>query len=315
MTVLSPADVAVALFAYRRPDELGRTLGALERAGFRRITAFSDAPESAEVAPLVEHVRELLAGVGWADVELVERETHLGLTRSIRTGLDELFAKEERAVVVEDDVLVASEFGRYVVAGLARYADEERVAGITGHRMPFSRRWLRAHPYDAFVLPRFFGWGWASWRRAWLTFDFDRDRLLARLRSETVPPERGGADMAWMLRKRLVQRSLAGAWDVDCAASMLLGSQLFVCPTWNMVENIGLATGTHHQAPSKGFRFEPEHGPDDLKRLRWPPVDPDPRIAKGFQIFTENQGGWKARRVVPRSIRMLARRVRRTYEL
>ena len=112
-----------------------------------------------------------------------------------------------------------------------------------------------------------------------------------------------------------MNRSLAEAWDVDCAASMLLGGQLFVCPTWNMVENIGLATGTHPQAQSKGFRFEPEHRPTDLDRLRWPPVDPDPRVAKGFQIFTENPGGGKARRVVPRPIRMLARRVRRTYEL
>jgi hypothetical protein len=312
---MDPGDVPVALFAYRRPAELAQTLGGLERAGFRRIIAFSEAPGSQAERPLVEEVRELLAGVSWAEVDVVERDEQLGLSRSIRRGLDEVFAREERAVVIEDDIAVAPEFGPYVAAALERYADEGRVAGITGHRMPFSRRWLRGHPYDAFMLPRFFGWGWASWRRAWRTFDFDRDRLLERFRSGSVRVEAGGADLAWMLRRTLVDRSLIGGWDVDCAANVLLNDQLFVCPTWNMVENRGLGTGTHPQSPRWTLRFEQEHRPADLDQVRWPPVEVAPRVAKGFQIFTENPRGWTLRRLVPRPLRNVARRMRRTYEL
>jgi len=315
MTRPSPAELPVALFAYRRRDELAQTLAGLEQAGFRRITAFSEAPASEAEAPLVEQVRELLAAVRWADVELVEREEHLGLSGSIRSGLDQLFAREERVVVIEEDIAVAAEFGRYVAAALERYAGEERVAGITGHRMPFSRRWLRGHPYDAFMLPRFFGWGWASWGRAWPTFDRDGDRLLERLRSGSVRVEVGGADLAWMLRRTLVERSLIGGWDTECAASMLLNDQLFVCPAWNMVENQGLGTGTHPQSPRWTLRFEAEHRPADLDRLRWPPVAVNPRIAKGFRIFTENPRGWTLRRLVPRPLRNVARRLRGTYEL
>jgi hypothetical protein len=245
----------------------------------------------------------------------VERDEHLGLSRSIRAGLDEVFAREERAVVIEDDIAVAPEFGRFVATALDRYAGEERVAGVTGVREPFARRWLRGHPYDAFMLPRFLAWGWATWAPAWRTFDFDADRLLERLRGASVRPQSGGADLAWMFRRTFVERTQTGAWDVYCMANMLLNDQLFVCPTWNMVENVGLETGTHLQSTRWRQPFEPEYRPADLDRLRWPPPEVAPRIAKGFQILTENPQGWTLRRLVPRPVRNVARRIRRTYEV
>ena len=102
---------------------------------------------------------------------------------------------------------------------------------------------------------------------------------------------------------------------MSVAASALVNGQLFVCPTWNMVENVGFGTGTHAPRPSWSLERDTEHRPSDLDRLRWPPVSVESRIAKGFQIFTENPRGWTVRRLLPRPARGLARRLRRTYEL
>ena len=306
--------VPVAVFAYNRPDLLAGTLACLRDAGARSLFVFSDGPRSAEDEERVAAVRETVQAIDWTTPTLVARERNLGLDDSMRSGLDWMLDRHERVVVIEDDVAVAPEFYSYVTQALEAYAHEEAVAGVTGLRMPFGRAGFRGYPYDAFLLPRFFSLGWATWRRAWKTFDFDRDNLISRLRAPKIRPELGGADLPRMIRSAVVNSTLTGAWDVYCAANMIVNGQHFVIPTWNMVENTGLASGTHPMTPRWRLRWEVESRPDG-ETYRFPPPVVDERILKCYRIFTENPRGWTYRRLVPRPARMVLRRVRGTYEI
>jgi hypothetical protein len=262
----------------------------------------------------VEQVREMVRGIEWASVELVERDRNLGLSESIVSGLSEVFERHDRAVVIEDDVCVAPEFGAFVAEALERYAAEPRVAGVTALRLPFPPGRLDESGSDAFFLPRFFAWGWATWGRGWRSLDFDRERLLRRLReSPHVRLERGGPDVPYMIRRALVEESLGGSWDVFASTSMLLDDLLFLVPGWNMAENVGFAEGTHPQAPPWRLRWEPERAPRG-RPVRLPPVEVDEAVLRSFRIWRENPQGWTIRRLVPRPVRMLLRRVRGTYD-
>jgi hypothetical protein len=308
------SELPVVVFAYNRPRLLERTLSCLRDSGARSLYLFSDGPRGAADEPLVEEVRRLARGVSWGDCTLVEREHNLGGSRSTVDGMALVFGRHGRAVVIEDDICVAPEFLRFAHAALERYADEPRIAGVTGLRMPFSRRPLRGYQYDAFLLPRFFTWSWATWRRAWETFELDHEKLLGRLRESRVRLELGGADLPYMVRSGLILGTLAEPWDVCCSASMVLNGQFFVVPTWNMVENIGMDSGVHPHGVPWTLRWEEEHRPD-LERLLLPPPEVDRRILKSYRVFRENPRGWTARRLVPRPARMLLRRVRGTYRV
>ena len=309
---MTPAELPVALFAYNRPDVLERTLGCLRAAGFRRLVVFSDGPRGPGDVSFVERVRDTVRAVAWADVELVERSRNLGLSGSVVAGMAELFDRFDRAAVIEDDVLVAPEFGAFAAAAIERYAGEPRVAGVTALRLPFPAAPLDASGYDACFLPRFFSWGWATWRDAWAAFDLDADSLLTRLRSSPVRLERAGADLPYMVRRSLVKRELGGAWDVRAATSMVLDDRLFLVPAWNMSENAGFEQGTHPQSPRWPLRWE--RGREPSGPLRLPPVGVDEEVLQSFLRWREDPQGWTARRLVPRPVRRLARRVRRTYD-
>jgi hypothetical protein len=309
------AELPVALFAYDRPDLLRETLACLERAGFRRLIAFADGPRGDEDAGRVEEVREVLRSIRWADVERVEHQSNVGLSDSIVGGLSRVFEGHERAVVIEDDIAVAPEFGIYVAAALEQYADDGAVAGVTGLRLPFDRGVFERYGYDAFTLPRFHSWGWATWRRSWQQFDFDRDRVLEGLRRPHVRPEHAGADVPGMLRNAVVHGRVAGAWDLFCQANLLIQDRVFVLPTWNMVENRGFERGTHVARPRPWtLRWETEAAPD-LDRLRFPPPTPDGRVLRAYQLFAEYPLGWTPRQLMPRSLRFGLRRVRGTYDV
>jgi hypothetical protein len=309
---MDASTVPFALFVYDRPELLERTLACLERTGARDLTVFSDGPRGREDATRVAAVRELVYSISWAEPVLVARDRNLGLARSIRSGLDELFQTRDRVVVVEDDIAVAPEFGAYAAAVLDAYADDERVAALTGLRMPFPRRAVDRYPYDAYMLPRFYVWGWATWRRAWRTFEFDYDSVLERLRASGVPADLAGADLVFQLHS-IARGTMRESWAVYAALSVLAARQHVVSPAWNMVDNIGLESGTHPQRPRWRLRWEVEHRPRG--ELRIPPVEFEPGIVKAHQVFWENPRGWTPRRLVPRPLRRAVRKLRGTYEL
>lgn len=283
----SAGSVPVALFVYRRHEQLRSTLACLRDSGLKQLYVFSDGPRDAEAANDVAQVRALVSALDWIEPVTLAQPENLGLSQSIRAGLDLLFERHATAVVVEDDVCVAPEFYEYACRALAHYADADRVAGITGLRYPFSRRALDDYPFDVFLSPRFSSWAWATWKDRWQRFVFDHTALRAQLAARPdLRPERAGADMRWMIEQAVVEESLTGAWDVSCAANMLLHDLYFVTPTWNMVENGGLLEGTHQtgQGPAWSLLWEPEHRPQ-LDALRFPPVAEDERVLQAYVKF------------------------------
>lgn len=287
----SAIEVPVALFVYRRCAPLHRTLDCLRASGAGRLYVFSDAAAGPEAQDDVAAVRALVAAIDWTDTIVVERPRNLGLSASIRDGLDSVFAAHESVMVIEDDVCVAPEFCRYAQAALDAYRDEPRVAGVTGLRYPFARDALERYPYDVFMSPRFSSWGWASWRDRWASFSFDGVALRNALaeRGAELQAARAGADMPWLIENAIVRESLGGSWDVACAANMLLRDQWFVTPAWNMVENSGIVEGTHGSRRAPGWRleWETERRPADLGSMRFPPAAEEPGVLRDYRAFFE----------------------------
>jgi hypothetical protein len=278
--------VPVALFAYRRPEQLKRTLECLRACGLEQLYVFSDGPGDAATVDDVEQVRELVSRVDWIEPVMIARPQNLGLSESIRSGLDQLFESNDAVIIIEDDVCVAPEFYDYARRGLAHYAGNERVAGITGLRYPFTTRAFGGYPFDVFLSPRFSSWSWATWKERWRGFSFDLESLRREITSAAAfRPERAGADMPDMVHGAVIAGTLSGSWDVVCATNMLLRGQYFVTPAWNMVENTGLSEGTHFSAPPPwDLTWERERRPPDA-HIRFAPVEEYEPILRDYLRF------------------------------
>jgi hypothetical protein len=288
----SGAPVPVALFVYRRAEQLDRTLSCLRAAGIEKLYVFSDGPKDAAAAEGVAMVRELVAAIDWIEPVTFARTENLGLSGSIRSGLDSMFETHARAIVIEDDICIAPEFHDFACQALERYEASDRVAGVTGLRLPFDRRGLEGYPYDVFLSPRFSSWGWATWRDRWRSFSFDKEALRGRIAAAGAAfrPERAGADMAGMVHEAVVAQTLTGSWDVVCAANMLLDGRYFVTPMWNMVENTGLSDGAHFSAPPPWqLRWESDRPPAG-GRIRFAPVEESDQVLREYRrFFTPNR--------------------------
>lgn len=248
----------VILFTYARPDHLRRTLECLRENQVPLIYAFSDGPRTPDKAPLVAQVREILRDIDWCEVVLCERETNLGLGRSILTGVTEVLGKHEAAIIFEDDLVCVPGTYDYLCAALEHYRDDPHVMSVTGWTHPL------VTPSDISDQPYFDGraecWVWGTWTQMWQGMEQDAKTLMQKCKAEGVDVYRYGADLPAMAAVEL-ERNI---WAVSFLYWHILNRGLCLRPPWSMVEHIGFdAEATNAKAESW---------------LKNPPLKPSPPI-------------------------------------
>lgn len=248
--MVEPAPAPIALFVHRRPDHTRKVLESLRgnpEAVSSPLYVYSDGPRNPTEALAVQEVRDLCRDIpGFASVVLVERDTNLGLADSVITGVTEVCSRHGRVIVLEDDLVVSPFFLSYMNEALRRYAEDERVMQISGHQFPV----LPPAEGDAVFLPMTTSWGWATWDRAWRTFDREM-KGLARLEQDRTLRHRFDLEGAYpyfnMLRAQW--RGEVDSWAIRWWLTVFLAGGWALFPARTLVRNIGFdGTGRHCEA-------------------------------------------------------------------
>ncbi len=238
----------IILFVYNRPRHTKAVLEALKRdplAHESRLYVYSDGPKDPAAIAGVSEVRRLFSSLsGFESVSLVERETNLGLSRSVLTGVGEVLEKYSSAIVLEDDIEIVPGFLRFMNQALVTYVLDQRIFSVSGWspkiKIPDD------YPHGAFLSPRALCWGWGTWRNRWEKIDWELGNFKHILsdRSALRAFADGGEDLPDMLRHTLEGR--IDSWAVKWAyGQSRLGMRSFV-PIHSFVNNLGQDdSGTH----------------------------------------------------------------------
>jgi hypothetical protein len=268
--------VPIILFAYNRPNHLRQTLDCLRENKIPQIYAFSDGPRTPDKATAVDQVRDMLRAIDWCEVVLCERETNLGLGRSILTGVTEVLAKHEAAIIFEDDLICVPGTYQYLCAALDQYQDDDRVMSVTGWTHPL------VTPGDVTDLPYFDGRAeslvWGTWARAWHGMEIDAKSLMEQCKNQGIDIYRYGADLVYMAKTELRQN----IWAVRLLYLHILKKGLCLRPPWSMVEHIGWdSQGTN--AKEAGIWESPPLKPCPPIPTQWPEPSEHPGCSRLHQ--------------------------------
>lgn len=258
----------IALFVYARPAHTRKAVEALQGnalAAESDLFIFSDAAKTAQAAPAVREVRAYIRGItGFRSVTLIERETNFGLSASIIDGVTRLSNDYGRVIVVEDDVVAAPGFLRFMNQALDAYEGEEKVMHVSGYMFPVA---------GAEALPSTFFfrapscWGWGTWKRAWDLFEPDSRRLLREIKSRNAGHEfdlRGAAGYVKMLRRQAAGR--IDSWAVRWYGSIFLHGGLCLHPARSLSQNIGLDGTGEHCGPYDMYAVAPADAVPEISR-------------------------------------------------
>ncbi len=236
----------IVIFAFNRPVHLRGLLNSLlanQESKDSEITIFIDGPRVEDDQRLIlEVVSTIEAFSDYAEIKTIRSKTNKGLATSVLAGIDTIFVNHENAIILEDDLIVASKFLKFCNEGLARFKDYPSIASIQGYS-PI----LFNQGKGTYFLKGADCWGWATWKDRWLSLNRNSNDLLEEILKSRLSHSfdlDGSFPYTDMLRRQA--RSEVDSWAIRWHASMFLQNRLSVYPSHSLIFNAGFdGSGTH----------------------------------------------------------------------
>ncbi len=251
MKSLSP----IILFVYNRPYQTIKILNFLKKNSLSRksdLIVFSDGSKKNNLdKKKVEIVRIILKNLkGFKSKKIYFRKKNLGLFKNIMEGLDNVFKKYNKAIILEDDILVNKYFLNYMNECLDLYNDEKKVSSI--------HAWFCEHNkkiQNTFFLQGSDIWGWATWKRSWNSFNKNPKKLLKKFENNLNLIKKfnllNAYDYYGLLKKRAENKNQS--WGILWNAYNFLNNSFYLNFSNSLCINIGQDESGTHTSFNKGY--------------------------------------------------------------
>lgn len=259
---MTPFHTPVLLVAFNRPEHTRRTLEAIMVVHPQDLYVFqdgardgneSDIRKCAEVRQVVE---EMTIGTQ-TRLHFNSSEKNLGCGPGPASGITWFFGQVEQGIIVEDDCVLSPSAFAYYECLLDRYKDNERVSAITATNLHL--KWRSGHAPYLFATVGSGTLGcWASWSRAWKSFDYYIQAWHTDEGKEAINKALGKhiyREYYETIFDKCDEKQ-THMWDYQWFFAKTLNDTLTIVASLNQVSNIGFdEEGTHTLGPSRLANF------------------------------------------------------------
>ena len=246
----------IILFIYSRPDYTLQTLEALARnpeAQFSDLFVFADGAKptaTPEQHKKIQEARAVVRSKQWCKtVTIFESEKNKGLANSIIYGVTEILKTHDKAIVLEDDLMLSPYFLSFMNDALETFADDTHVGGVGASNYFCPPEIVK----ENFFLRTPDTYGWGIYRRSWKYFNGDSKYLLAEIEKRGLEKRlnmENSINLMRMMREQSIGK--VDSWAVRWCASALLHDLLFFYPQTAMARHEGFAGGTNFTGHEQG---------------------------------------------------------------
>jgi hypothetical protein len=234
--------IPCVVFAFNRPDQLGRVLEALRPQKIDALIVYVDGPRNNRDVELVGRCHAIAGSVDWVDKELHFREQNRGLP-GLAENITEVLVGHPWAVFIEDDCLPMPGFYSFMRRALVHYESNQKVFSVGGYQ-PIPQEFFKDYPFSVVSCARFMCWGWATWGDRWSSIAAYRFGFADLFNGLNNVPDIAGCDIVHTARA--VARGESNTWDVQVAIATLWLGKVHLLPVRGLVRNIGLHGGGTH---------------------------------------------------------------------
>lgn len=245
---LAPLKTPVLFLVFNRPDTTEQVFEAIRKAKPARLYVAADGPRPGRKGEIekVAKARQIATAVDWScKVKTLFRDRNLGCKYAVSGAITWFFENEEQGIILEDDCLPHPDFFTFCESLLDLYAEDERVAVITGNNFQNGHKRGNASYYFSKYNHC---WGWATWRRAWQNYQGDLPfwpewkHSNDWMKKTPDPVERH----YWKNIFEMVRDNKIDSWAYPWTASVWYQGGLSATPCVNLVSNIGFSVDSTH---------------------------------------------------------------------
>ena len=232
----------IIFVCYNRYKHTAKSLQALKKnklAKKSKIFIFSDAAskDKKQDSKKILKIRKFIKKIkGFKTKNIILRKENYGNKKNILSAINKVFEIYDKAIVIEDDLVVSPYFLDYMNFCLNHYSKNKAIWHINGWSYPF----LKKSTNDINFLRTMNCWGWATWRNRWKNIHTNEEKYIKIFTNKM----RHNFDIQssanfWSQIIRNKNKSLK-TWAVFWYATIFLNKGLTVYPKQSLVKNIGM---------------------------------------------------------------------------
>ena len=164
-------DTPIVIVAFRRADLLIETLKAVEKIQPKKVYFVQDWYDgfTAQFARECHEVSSVLQNIEWpCEITYIKSDYNMGLKNRIESGLHQVFAQVDQAIVIEEDIQVSVDGFYFLQSMLNEYCPDDSIWQINCSNL-VSKFELPQNQYRFSQYAH--SWGWATWANKWSKYD------------------------------------------------------------------------------------------------------------------------------------------------
>lgn len=267
-------DTPILFLVFNRPEHTRKVFARIREIRPKYLFVAADGPRKSNQADLVKcnEIRSYLThAIDWdCELSTLFREENLGCGKGVSSAITWFFGKVERGIILEDDCMPNGNFFNFSEQLLNYYKNDERIMHIGGGTYS-DKKYLKSS--DSYYFSKYaYCWGWATWGRAWVKYDFEMKDLRKNLDGGIRSIFKDQKEWAfWEQTLLTVQSGKTDTWDFQWNYAIWVNSGYCIHSTRNFVKNIGFnseATHTHWE----NDRYKKVDLEDSTKQLIHPRI-------------------------------------------
>lgn len=241
-------DVPVVFICFNRLKLIKTTFLKITKHKPQKLYIIMDGPRSSvstDKRKILNIQKFIKKSINWnCNVFEIYSKKNLGLKNRIVTGLNEVFKKNKNAIVLEEDCLPHDDFFFFCQNILEEYKKNDKVKFITGNN--FQKK--QQNYIDDYYFSKYSHiWGWACNNKLWKEINFNHSYWEKYLSSNEFRClfEFDEEYRYWIKTFDLIGKGRQASWSIYLLLTMWKKKYLTVTPNINLVQNLGLNSGTN----------------------------------------------------------------------
>tara|TARA_X000000950_G_scaffold286663_1_gene396256 strand:+ start:4456 stop:5376 length:921 start_codon:yes stop_codon:yes gene_type:complete len=244
----------VIIFAYNRFNLLKNTISHLKknlRATDTNIFIFIDGPKNVNDTIQIDKINKYLLTLnGFKTIKILNNKINLGLKKSILDGINYIFKKYEKIIVLEDDIQTSKYFLEFINRALDMYKDEESVCQVSGYSY-LEKYFKNNNNTSSYFLKGGDCLAWGTWKRAWKIYEDDSIKLYNKIKKNGLIREfdrQGSSNFSNDLKSNSQNQK---SWAINWYASTFLLNMYTLYPLKSLALHI-----VDHEQESTNYKIQ-----------------------------------------------------------
>ena len=231
----------IVFICFNRPEITQKTFQQIKKLKPAKLFLIMDGPREKNKKDQINvaRVKKIIKKINWkCKVYKNFSKSNIGLKKRIVSGLDWVFKKVDKAIILEDDCYPSHNFFIFCENMLNFYQNNNEVLVITGNN--FQEGPVDDKSYYFSKYPHI--WGWATWKSTWNLFD-DKDVNIQKfLNSKKFKKVNKIIDEQnyWKSMYYQIKQGSLKSWAFYFLINIWKKNGLTVTPNKNLIINLGI---------------------------------------------------------------------------